>query len=440
MPVWLALMAVLWSPSLESHNRTVSPRQRCGTSSVRSRRLQRNTFPRVRVDISHNVCQIIGNTDSVPGGYSIRLHIWEKGNAGLMDLSHKLTSCFKHALCDYLLELCLLPLPIARLGETAEDPPDFTPGPDSPFILIDTPSEGSPIKVPPQSSTSQKASTDIRSGQQTPTRQASLDKTPVDSPMKPDDPPRRSRRDTHHIMEEIQDALQSVDAQEKPKDSELEAAEQVTLTWHHKEKLRRWQEARETELRDAHFGKQGILEPMYQLTIPAHLGHAHQLASHSVNHYTFNLLGNYSTQSFLSQAMADIQQLCPDITLNAFKLTTNDPPQYTHYTPENDWSKVEGAPPNLSTLHYIVIGRNLSQWNECCLPLTPETRINQAWVDPQTKQSLQLFHPLDSKKVVRGLDVPLQQSTINKNVFVPRQRLVLMTISNEQVSLFHCTN
>lgn len=51
---------------------------------------------------------------SVSGGYSIKLHIWEKGNIGLEEFMHKLSLCFKHSMLDYYLEIYLLPSPVAR--------------------------------------------------------------------------------------------------------------------------------------------------------------------------------------------------------------------------------------------------------------------------------------------------------------------------------------
>lgn len=45
--------------------------------------------------------------------YSIRIHVWEKGNIGLEEFMQKLSLCFKHTVLDYYLELCLLPCAIA---------------------------------------------------------------------------------------------------------------------------------------------------------------------------------------------------------------------------------------------------------------------------------------------------------------------------------------
>ena len=232
-------------------------------------------------------------------------------------------------------------------------------------------------------------------------------------------------------MEDIDDALRSIDTQNH--ESEGSESPEI-LAWHHKEKLRRKHEAKETVMKEAYFGNSGILEPVYQSPIPCHLERAHTLGSPTVTQLSFSLLGSYSAQTFLSQAMAEIQERCPDITLNAFKRVQEETPLYIHYVPDKDLTRVSQAVPELANLRYIVIGRNLQQWEECCNPTLPEFRATPVSLDPQTKQPLQLFQSLHSKKVVRNVEPPLQLSAIGKNVFIPRQRLVVMTIDSEQVS------
>ena len=306
----------------------------------------------------------------------------------MTDLSTKLTSCFKHAMSDYLLELCLLPLPIAKQPEGSFVWDSAT---NSPNVFLEN--EGAPV---------------------------------------------RSRKDTEKIMEDISDALVS----EEDGASQGEVSSESSLTWHGKEWLRREQEARDRYYQEAHFGRSGILDETYHTTIPQHLDRACKLASPSISHCTYTSMGSHSARTFLTEAIASIQQLCPDLTLSTFERT---PPgeassgQYAHCTPERDWSKVERAV-ELSDLHYIVIGRNLRQWEECCDPTDPTHRSTHPWVDPQTKQSLQLFYPLDSKKFVRGVEVPLQQSVVGREAFVPRQRLVLMSVTSSQVKYFETKN
>lgn len=57
----------------------------------------------------------------------------------------------------------------------------------------------------------------------------------------------------------------------------------------------------------------------------------------------------------------------------------------------------------------------------------------QPWFDEQMKQSLQLFHPLDSKKISKTVEFPLLPLAKEQPCFIPRQRLLVFKISQEKV-------
>lgn len=53
----------------------------------------------------------------------VRLDIWEKGNISLLQLSERLRSALRHALCDALMEFRVLPNPLCvDLSTELEDP------------------------------------------------------------------------------------------------------------------------------------------------------------------------------------------------------------------------------------------------------------------------------------------------------------------------------
>ena len=87
-----------------------------------------------------------------------------------------------------------------------------------------------------------------------------------------------------------------------------------------------------------------------------------------------------------------------------------------------------------SEAHYLAVGRNLLQWEEACDPLTSTKRITHPLLDQQSKLPLQLFQPLDSKKLTKDVSIPLQGLAASKETFVPRQRLAIVIITNKQVS------
>ena len=163
-----------------------------------------------------------------------------------------------------------------------------------------------------------------------------------------------------------------------------------SLSWHQKERVRREVEAKDAMTREAHLGHCGTLEESYHATIPNHLALTRELGSASVSYSSVVLIGSYSASVFLSRVTAGIHQLCPDITLNAFTYEDGDSPRYVHCSPEKDLTKAQKPPLKLSKLRYIVVGRNPLQWEESLHPTVPSLRISQPWLDPQTKQSLQL--------------------------------------------------
>ena len=124
----------------------------------------------------HMMDQLTSSTEK-PIGPSLCVYIWEKGNVAFAELRSLLTKCFNHSVIDSLLELFLLPSPIATIleEEEEEDELDDTSVLEEPFD--DTP-------TPPSAITST-----------TPVLQQQTSQ------------PVRSRHDTFSIMKAVEDAL-----------------------------------------------------------------------------------------------------------------------------------------------------------------------------------------------------------------------------------------
>lgn len=58
------------------------------------------------------------------GSHSIKIHVWEKGNIGIEEFMHKLSVSYRQSMCDYFLEMYLLPYPMAQWVPTEEDEED----------------------------------------------------------------------------------------------------------------------------------------------------------------------------------------------------------------------------------------------------------------------------------------------------------------------------
>ena len=110
-----------------------------------------------------------------PDGPSLCVYTWEKGKIGFTELHTSLVKCFNHSVIDCLLELFLLPSPIASILEEQDEEDDFM---DS--SMLEEPFDDTPITP--------------SSPMITPMRQQSSQ-------------PVRSRHDTFSIMKAVEDAI-----------------------------------------------------------------------------------------------------------------------------------------------------------------------------------------------------------------------------------------
>ena len=318
------------------------------------------------------------------GGYQVRVDIWEKGNVGITDLSSKLHLCLKQALCDYLLELYFLPQPIARMDEMVHL--DDSSSINSPFVILEpSPPGQSPRESldSPRRSLFEKGEVRVPSSlglQQQRSLEGPGGVASPDTPVRPE-PHRSGRCDTVSVTTAMDDVFRSLvssegDAEtfETPTDPSASSAA-AALTWQEKEMNRREEEAMDAYQREAHHGKRGVLEQTYSSLIPQHLAATCRLASRSVTHYTFPLLGSYSAEVFLNESLTFCGQLCSDMTLSTFKLGPNG--ALSRYTPQKtsrgrDLVEVEET-------EFVVVGRSLRQWDEARSPDKLEIRVTQVW-------------------------------------------------------------
>lgn len=386
-------------------------------------------------------CSVIEDSDVAESEYhALQFQIWEKGNIGLSEFSAQLSNCFKQCQLDYLLELYLLPQPVAKPLSESFDARDYSV---SPFILVDvdgsgcrTPNEltsslssrreSEELKPPP---TSQEGSAPMSRKVSVGSRRSSddkLNKSPLlerEEQAPSSSSAKRSRTYTEQIIVEIEEAVQSMEETDRGKSA-----------WVEKEKRRRRTEARDAIFHEAHLGNAGMLESSYHTTIPQHLAGMWRLHSSSVKFHSFSLVGNYSAQVFLSQTIQALYALCPDFTVNSFQnIGGSHHGPFIHFTPEKDWTKVK-RPSHPSHAHYVAVGRNLTQWEESCDPLVSSKRLTQPWLEAQSRLPLQLFQPLDSKKLTKEVSIPLQGLAASKDMFVPRQRLAIAIVTNQKVS------
>lgn len=108
-------------------------------------------------------------------GPSVCVYIWEKGNIGFSDLRSLLMKCFNHSIIDCLLELFLLPSPIATVFEE-DDEEDYDD-----ISMLEEPFDDTPMTPPP-----------------------GIPITPI---RRQTSQPVRSRHDTFSIIKAVEDAI-----------------------------------------------------------------------------------------------------------------------------------------------------------------------------------------------------------------------------------------
>ena len=203
------------------------------------------------------------------------------------------------------------------------------------------------------------------------------------------------------------------------------------VAWLTKEKLRRTWKARQALMKDAELGRCGVLTEAYSDAVPRHLSRALDLNCPSVRHIQLPLLGHYSALTALSQTASSLQAIFPDFTLSSFH---KKPYGYDHFTPEKDWTKVHRVSGYLLDATFIIVARNIGQWEECL-----SGSHTSSTDGPAEGSTTQLFSSLGGKFMFSHSPsspisrTPLMGASNLKDVLVPRRRMVWMRVSQCQV-------
>jgi len=219
------------------------------------------------------------------------------------------------------------------------------------------------------------------------------------------------------------------------------------LSWQQKEKERRIREEHQMRHKQAAYGELGQLTATFDRLLLPVLSHASQLASPSLTHCKLQLSGHYMMKDFLKELL-QLMTKWAHLQVNVFcrqgeggaalHYLANYKPVKSKFLRKNsissNASSIHEPLPFVSSNYLILIGRNVQQWEESCDPLNKEIHQSLPWVDTQSKRSLQMFQPLDSAKIVNTPKwIPMTHCASPKQTFVPRQRLVYMTIQGLEV-------
>lgn len=308
-------------------------------------------------------------------------HIWQRGNVGMEDLTKQLIGVLHHALCDMLLELYALQLPIAVLSD--EEMEQHL----SPALLRTS------ISHSPRISFMHGLST------------ADLDL--------------ESTHNKQEMAEELVDVTRT-ESEESGRESTIDKQD-----WELLEKQRRLQSSKAALQHRAFLGQIGILEDGMLTTLPSLLSLAQSHASPSVQHGQWFLPSSCTTDIYFNHSYLVLTSLLPDLSMSIFQQTRSED-KFVYLSPDklvlNSTSEQQLVGPQ-----YVMVGRNLIQWEETLDPGNPTNHVTLTWRD------LQLHQPLDSWKNLEGMGVPLLGVVKKHSTFVPRQMLLLFTVIRRKV-------
>ena len=342
-----------------------------------------------------------------PSDVAFSIAIWEHGNVAVPELEAKIAAMFEDALLTCCLELFILPSPI-----TTQDPQSLPSPP---------PTLGRSTSNLETSGAYRRALVSLGD------LETSLDFTETSPEKVVAAPglPVKSRHDTMSISEGIAEAL--LEGEEEAAGIVTPDPSHTRQTWREKELEQRQQQAKIEQQQMAESGTHGQLTPKYSQHLIQILLQMHSSHSPSVRHWTGRLFTRYDATRLTASLANLIPKACWEFCTRTFQFSpAEDALKQVDYLEDND-QKV------------VVIGYCVRQWQEARQPLSEESHSNLPWMDPNTKRPVQLFHPLDSKKVVTKWEVPFQDMAAERTVFVPRQRLVVVLTNLKEVRIRKCT-
>ena len=240
--------------------------------------------------------------------------------------------------------------------------------------------------------------------------------------------PVRSKHDTVSIADNVAKALLA--GEEDEEDVAALEVSYVHQTWKEKELEERLQQAKIEQQQMAESGTDGQLTPSYSTHLIEVLRKMHSSHSSGVCHWSGQLFASYDAARLTTSLISLIPMNCWEFCTRAFQYSST----------EDTFKQVDLV--DESDQEVLVVGYCIRQWQEARKPFVESSHSNLPWMDPNTRRPVQLFHPLDSKKIVTKLAVPFQSIAVENTVFVPRQRLVVVLTNVKQVrvvvSLTNC--
>ncbi|XP_044217594.1 KICSTOR complex protein SZT2 isoform X5 [Thunnus albacares] len=347
----------------------------------------------------------------------VRFDIWEQGNVSPLQLSDKLQGALRHALCDVVMELRVLPNPLC-LGvpcHTTKSQKEEAKG-----LLIPLP-EVKEVKDSPR----QRSGSRVFKTSPSPiTLTQSVGSTPITGTSTPESttPTGRSTRRSFWDILSKPDSSElgspkTTDDIVQEKGEEGRAArrrhktESVKQQWSQEKAMAvELEQAQRRQVSQLEEGDVGTLHPIYQVTCQPWITFMAKLGCSSIQQCTAEIASHFLLPSILTEIVNLVSSLASDTTVKAFE-KTRCPPSGNIFVPF-PLAQNLSQPPD-ATRSFILIGRNFHQWH---------CSTEQAHKGFQRFEALEQSDWFSPSQAGAGL--------------APRQRFLFISILDKKVTLY----
>nr|XP_033478677.1 KICSTOR complex protein SZT2 isoform X2 [Epinephelus lanceolatus] len=362
----------------------------------------------------------------------VRFDIWEQGNISPLQLSDKLQGALRHALCDVVMELRVLPNPLclgvfcpATKAQREEAKGLLIPLPEV-KELKDSPRQRSGSRVfktsPSPITLTQAVGGSPMTGSSTPEATTPTSKSTRrsfwDILSKPDSSELGSPKTTDDIVQEKGEEGRAARRRHKTENVKQQWSQEKAMAV----ELEQVQRRQVSQLEE---GDAGTLHPIYQVTCQPWITFMAKLGCPSIQQCTAETASHFLLPSILAEIVSLVSSLASDTTVKAFE-KTSCPPSGDIFVP---FPLVQNLsqPPD-STRSFILIGRNFHQWH-CSTEQDSSDEENTAVLNRFTPhKGFQRFDALEQSDWIS----PSQAGA----GLAPRQRFLFISILDKKVTLY----
>ncbi|XP_061894627.1 KICSTOR complex protein SZT2-like isoform X3 [Entelurus aequoreus] len=346
----------------------------------------------------------------------VRFDVWEQGNVSPSQLADKLQGALRHALCDAVMELRVLPNPLCLPCPAAKAHKEEVKGLSSPAEVKevkDSPRQRSGSRVfksspSPITLTQSGAMTGPGTPESTTPTGKSTRRSFWDILSKPDSSELGSPKTTDDIVQERGEEGRVARRRHKTESVKRQWTQEGVSELDHP--MRR--QACQLEEGDA-----GALHPVYQLTSQPWIAFMAELGCPSIQQCTAQIASHFLLPSILAELVGLVGSLASDTSVKIFA-KTSCPATGDIFVPstllQNLWQRPEAS------RSFILVGRNFHQWH-CSTEQDDSSEEESA------------FTPHKGFQRFEASEQPGDSSTGSA---APRQRFLLISIQDKKVTLY----